>query len=91
MIYINGLSNISPQPALSNENFLSDIVSYNTNMLQCIEPEYSEFMDSSALRRMSRVLKLGSAAAKFCLEDAILETPDAICIGTGKGCFKASC
>jgi 3-oxoacyl-(acyl-carrier-protein) synthase len=57
-------------------------------MLQCIEPDYSDFMDTNALRRMSRVLKLGSAGARFCLEDAAMEVPDAICIGTGKGCFK---
>lgn len=88
MIYINGLSNISPQPISINKDFLSDVVQYNTNMLQCIEPKYSDFMDANALRRMSRVLKLGSAGAKFCLEDASTEVPDAICIGTGKGCFK---
>jgi 3-oxoacyl-(acyl-carrier-protein) synthase len=69
-------------------DFLSDVAQHNTNMLQCIEPDYSEFMDANALRRMSRVLKLGSVGAKYCLEDAALEVPDAICIGTGKGCFK---
>ena len=88
MIYINGLSNISPQPPSAKKDFLSNVVKYNTNMLQCIEPDYSEFMNINALRRMSRVLKLGSAGAKFCLEDAALEVPDAICIGTGKGCFR---
>ncbi len=88
MIYINGLSSISPQPTSSKKDFLSDVVRHNTNLLQCIEPNYSEFMDSNALRRMSRVLKLGWAGAKYCLEDAALEVPNAICIGTGKGCFK---
>lgn len=88
MIYINGLSNISPQPTSADGNFLSDSVRYDTNMLQCIEPDYSEFMNANALRRMSRVLELGWAGAKFCLDDASLKTPDAICIGTGKGCFK---
>ncbi len=57
-------------------------------MLQCIEPDYSEFFKANALRRMSRILKLGWAAAKCCLEDAEIETPDAICVGSGKGCFK---
>jgi len=88
MIYINGLSSISPQPTSSKKDFLSDAVQHNNNMLQCIEPDYSEFMDTNILRRMSRVLKLGSAGAKYCLEDAALEVPNAICIGTGKGCFK---
>ena len=88
MIYINGLANISPQPTYRNDNFLSDIKQYNTNMLQCIEPDYSEFFKANALRRMSRILKLGWAAAKSSLEDAEIETPDAICVGSGKGCFK---
>ncbi len=88
MIYINGLSSISPQQTSTKKDFLSDVVQYNTNMLQCIEPDYPKFMDTNALRRMSRVLKLGWAGARFCLEDAALEAPDAICIGTGKGCFK---
>jgi 3-oxoacyl-(acyl-carrier-protein) synthase len=57
-------------------------------MLQCIEPDYTEIMDSIALRRLSRVIKMGSASAKYCLDDAKLATPDTICIGTGKGCYK---
>jgi len=88
MIYINGIANISPQPTLSNDEFLTDIKRYNTNMLQCIEPDYSAFFKAIALRRMGRVLKLGWAAAKSCLDDAGIEVPDSICVGTGKGCFK---
>jgi len=87
MIYINGLANISPQPTLSNQEFLADIRQYQTNMLQCIEPDYSEFFKATALRRISRVLKLGWAAAKSCLDDAGLETPDSICVGSGTGCY----
>ncbi len=88
MIYINGTANISPQPTLRNDKFLADIKQYNTNMLQCIEPDYSVFFKAIALRRMSRVLKLGWAAAKSCLDDAGLKAPDSICVGSGKGCFK---
>ena len=88
MIFINGLANISPQPTLNTNTFLKDVKQYNTNMLQCIEPDYSEFFKAIALRRMSRILKLGWAAAKLCLDDAGLETPDAICVGSGKGCYK---
>lgn len=88
MIFINGLANISPQPTLNKNEFLDEIRTYNTNMLQCIEPDYSRFFNSNALRRMGRVLKMGWAAAKSCLDNAGVETPDSICVGTGKGCFK---
>ena len=88
MIYINGLANISPQPTLNSNEFLSDIRQYETNMLQCIEPDYEEFFHANAMRRIGRVLKLGWAGAKSCLDDAGTETPDSICVGTGKGCFK---
>lgn len=88
MIYINGLANISPQPTFNNKEFLADIRQYKTNMLQCIEPDYSHFFHPNALRRIGRVLKLGWAGAKSCLDDAGLQTPDTICVGTGKGCFK---
>jgi len=59
-------------------------------MLQCIEPDYHDFIDSNSLRRLSRVVKMGWAGAKSCLNDANIDTPDSICIGTGKGCFKAT-
>jgi len=88
MIYINGLANISPQPTFNNKEFLTDIRQYKTNMLQCIEPDYSHFFHPNALRRIGRVLRLGWAGAKSCLDDAGLQTPDTICVGTGKGCFK---
>jgi len=88
MIYINGISCLSPQSALNQTEFLTDIRPYKTNMLQCIEPDYHTFFDSNSLRRLSRVIKMGWAGAKSCLDDAGLQGPDSICIGIGKGCFK---
>lgn len=88
MIYINGLASISPQPNLNQKEFLSQIRQYKSNMLQCIEPDYAKFFHPNSLRRMGRVLKLGWAGAKSCLDDAGIEKPESICIGTGKGCYK---
>lgn len=87
-ICINGLSNISPQPTFDNTGFLDRVVEYKSNMLLCIEPDYSQFLNPNQLRRMGRVLKLGCAGAKLCLDDAGIETPDSILVGTGKGCFS---
>jgi len=88
MIYINGTASISPQPTLGNHEFLTEIKNYQTNMLQCIEPDYSTFFHPNALRRISRVLKMGWAGAKTCLTNAGVKSPDSICVGTGKGCYK---
>jgi 3-oxoacyl-(acyl-carrier-protein) synthase len=90
MIFINGLAAISPQPTLNGDQFLREIMEYDTNMLQCIEPDYREFFHPNALRRVSRVLKLGWTGAKMCLDDAKIKVPGSICLGTGKGCFKST-
>ncbi len=90
MIYINGTASISPQPTLKKEEFLTEIREYRANMLQCIEPDYHEFLHPNALRRLNRIIKLGWAGAKLCLDDAQLKVPDSICVGTGKGCFKST-
>ncbi len=91
MIYINGIAQISPQQpdaAVRRETFLTEVRRCRTNMLQCVEPDYAAYFHVNALRRMGRVLKLGWAAAKNCLDDAGLVRPDVICVGTGRGCYK---
>lgn len=52
------------------------------------EPDYKEFIDPKALRRMSRIIRMGVAAARACLQEAALAMPDAIVTGTGYGCLE---
>lgn len=52
------------------------------------EPDYKAFIDPKALRRMSRIIRMGVAAARACLQEASLATPDAIVTGTGYGCLE---
>ncbi len=82
-IYIKGKGIIAP-------NHISDetATQVSTNKMNCIEPNYLDFFDSRALRRMSRIVKLGSTAATIALKDANLETPDSIIVGTGFGCLE---
>ncbi len=87
-IYIRGTGNISPQNTFDHDVFLEDIVEYHSNHLKCIEPNYRDFMQPAQLRRMSRILKMGVAAAGQCLKDADVETPDAIITGTGLGIME---
>lgn len=90
MVFINGISNISPQPTLKASQFLDEIREYRGNMLQCIQPDYKDFLSANELRRMSKALKMGVAGANLCLEDASLSSPESIIIGTGKGCYKST-
>ncbi|MEN8225158.1 MAG: beta-ketoacyl synthase chain length factor [Bacteroidota bacterium] len=85
--YIRGIGNISPQHSWDNGQFLPDIVMHDANRLKCIEPEYKEFIKPMQMRRMSRILKMGIAAAARCLQDAGVEKPDAMIMGTGLGMF----
>ncbi|WP_037321757.1 beta-ketoacyl synthase chain length factor [Salegentibacter sp. Hel_I_6] len=83
-IYINGIGNISAQPGdlLSGE----PVMVYNENIFPAISPNYKEFINPMALRRMSKAIKMGVYSAKIALRDAKIEIPDAIITGTGEGC-----
>lgn len=66
------------------------------NRLACIEPDYKTLIEPKALRRMSRIIRMGVAAAKDCLRQAGGQAdgqpgglmPDAIVTGTGYGCLE---
>ncbi|MBL7792024.1 MAG: beta-ketoacyl synthase chain length factor [Saprospiraceae bacterium] len=86
--YINSIGNISPQHSLDNNLFLEEIVDQYGSHLTCKEPNYRDYIAGANLRRMSRVIKLGVSAAKICLEEAQVDNPDAIIVGTGLGCME---
>lgn len=87
-IYINGVGNISPQKTFDNSHFLDEPVSVESVRLKCLDPNYKEFISGDMVRRMSRIIKMGVAAAKICLHDADCTMPDAIITGTGLGCIE---
>jgi len=87
-IYINGTGIISPQKTFDNNQFLDEINSMETIRLKCIDPSYKEFVSGDMVRRMSRIIKMGVAASKICLQDAHCTMPDAIITATGLGCIE---
>lgn len=87
-LYIRSASAISPQQTFGNGPFLAETITYNTPRLTAIEPDYKPFLDPKLSRRMSRVIKLGVAAAKDSLQQAGLSLPDAIITGTAYGCVE---
>ncbi len=54
----------------------------------CIHPDYKQYINPTALRRMSPVIRMGLAASRVCMEEAGIERPDAILVGSGLGCVS---
>ena len=84
-MYIRATANISPQ--LSFNQLLEQPAVYNGNRLTCIEPDYTRLIDAKMIRRMSRIIKMGTAAALECLNGSGLKMPGAIITGTAYGCL----
>jgi 3-oxoacyl-[acyl-carrier-protein] synthase II len=52
------------------------------------EPDYRALLDPRLIRRMSRIIRMGAAAALAGLREAGVSTPDAIVTGTAYGCME---
>ncbi|HMG92180.1 MAG TPA: beta-ketoacyl synthase chain length factor [Chryseolinea sp.] len=83
--YINGIGIISPQRTFVNSEFLTEIISYDNNILTCVTPDFKAYMNPAQLRRLSRMLRIGMTAATICLKDAGINVPDGIVTATGYG------
>jgi 3-oxoacyl-[acyl-carrier-protein] synthase II len=89
-IYIRSASCISPQETFHEQLFSSDAKEYNTTALKVIEPDYKNIFDTKQMRRMSRIVRIGLAAAINALKEAGKENADAIITGTAYGCMQDS-
>lgn len=85
-MYLQAAAGISPQPSF--EQICSSPVVYPGNRLSCIEPDYTRRIDPRMIRRMSRIIRMGVAAALDCLKASGIGMPDAIITGTAYGCLK---
>jgi 3-oxoacyl-(acyl-carrier-protein) synthase len=88
VIYIQATANISPQKTFGRLPVLMEPVEYTSTRLKSIEPDYKDFIDAKSLRRMSRIIKMGVAAATECLQEAGEKNPGAIITGTAFGCLE---
>jgi 3-oxoacyl-[acyl-carrier-protein] synthase II len=86
--YINGMGVISPQKTFDTQSFLEEVVTATDTRMNCIEPDYANWIDPKAIRRMSRVIRMGVASASLALKEAGLVKPDSIITGTGYGCLE---
>ncbi len=87
-MFIKATANISPQNTFGTTLPFGKPVEYFTNRLACIEPDYKNYIDAKQIRRMSRIIRMGVAAAIECLQQANLQQPDAITTGTAFGCLE---
>lgn len=87
-LYIRAMGNISPQNTFGQNTLPAELTEYHNNRLYSAEPDYSKLIDVKLIRRMSRVIKMGVAAALQCLQEAGITCPDAIITGTAYGCLE---
>lgn len=90
-LYINSAGIVTSGGSNSTDDFLATAPAYNTNRLQCIEPDYKPFIPPMQLRRMSKAVRMGIAASKISMEqNGEVVSPDAISVGTAIGCIQDS-
>ncbi len=87
-MYIRATGNISPQHTFGDVPFLENITEHTGTALNCTEPDYKNYIDPKMIRRMSRIIRMGVAAASACLKEAGIQVPDAIITGTAYGCLQ---
>lgn len=88
--YINSVGCISAQETFKNTVFLEEPIIQDANTLPIVKPNYKEYIDRRASRRMAKVVKMGVVAATISLQEAAVEQPDAILTGSGLGCVADS-
>lgn len=87
-IYINGIGIISALDKNEDGNSAVKFFNENRERAACVEPDYSSYIDLKAIRRMSRIIKMGVTSSFISLKDAGLDKPDAIIVGTALGCLE---
>lgn len=83
--FINGISSLSPQKTFNNDGFLDEIISYSSQFLSIVKPNYEVLIPKNKLIRFSSYMRMGFACAKLALDDAGNCEVDAIVIGSRLG------
>jgi 3-oxoacyl-(acyl-carrier-protein) synthase len=83
--YINGVGMISPQRTFDNAEFLPVIEDYPSNSLSCVTPDFKSYINPIQLRRLSRLQRIGLAAAVIAMNDSGLSQIDGIVTASGNG------
>lgn len=84
-VYILSSTAISPQESFEESHFLQEIKQVSDGKLFVVDADYRQYINPVAIRRMSRLIKMGISAGMRTLQIANIEKPDAIITGTGLG------
>jgi len=87
-MFIRATGIISPQHSFGHTPFLTSMVEHRGEAMRCIEPDYSQLLDPKLIRRMSRIIRFGTAAAMDCIKETGWENLDGIITGTAYGCLE---
>lgn len=87
-LYINSAGIISGAGNNMSGGFLQDTTDYSAYALTAVEPDYKAYIPVMQLRRMSKAVRMGVVASKVAMQQAGMESPDAICVGTAYGCLQ---
>lgn len=85
--FIHGMGLISAQETFG-KNSIERTIDHTGNKLTSLEPDYTNWIDPKSIRRMSKIIRTGVAAAQLALQQAGLTRPDAVITGTGLGCLN---
>lgn len=84
-VYISSAAAISPQESFDVEQLPATLHHSDKHILFVQDPNYRDFINPVAIRRMSRLLKRGISAGMKALQMAGLDKPTGIITGTGLG------
>lgn len=85
MYYINAATSVTHQNTFSNKGFTKSLK--KGNLAELIKPDYKQYINPVAIRRMSEILRMSVACGMDALKQAEVESADAIIVGTGLGCL----
>ncbi len=84
--YIHAIASITHQPSFHSENVYATLEKLGAES-ELISPDYKDYIQPAALRRLSPVLRIGLAASIDCEQQAG-KSFDAISVGTALGCLR---
>lgn len=88
-LYIHSVGIISAAGNNNADDFLATIPAQEVGAIWlCREPDYSHYIPTMQLRRMSKAVRMGIGASKIALQKAGIEKPDAFSVGTAYGCLQ---
>lgn len=85
-IFIQSSAQISIQKPLC-EDWFENPITYTQPYNRSIEPDYKQYINPMASRRMGKIIKRAVATSFSAIQAAEIENPDAIITGTGLGCI----